>query len=411
MYERKKHAASRTEDYVFNQLIPYIGNKRKLLGLIGKALKSTGIDPKIGTFFDLFSGSGVVARFAKKAGYRVVANDWEPYAEQINRCYIEQNAPPLFGSRKTYKQVVDELNNLPPLEGWVTQHLCPDSDERYDIKKDRMFYTRINGQRLDSIREKIQRWIDSGTIDDQQAACLIAPLLYQACYTSNTSGVFKGFHNGWGGKTGTALYRIRSKLMLSPAIFHDNHRKNQVYRCDAPELAQSCPIKKPSVTYIDPPYNQHPYGSNYHVLNSIALWDKPELPRKINGRTKAAIRTDWRTERRSKYNYKKEALAAYQALLECVKSRWILTSYSTDGNIPLEDLVRAACQTGTTAVFTQSYKRYRVSSQRYSEKPLNIEFILATQKGVKGKETITEIVRQIRAREDEVLKKYTKTIL
>ncbi len=227
-------------------------------------------------------------------------------------------------------------------------------------------------------------WQENGEIDAQQSACLLAPLLYQACYTSNTSGVFKGFHNGWGGQTGTALYRIRSHLTLAPAVFYDNGRKNEVFRLEATRLAKDCPVNGPSIAYIDPPYNQHPYGSNYHVLNSIALWDKPELPRKIGERNKAAIRTDWRTERRSKYNHKNDALSAYEELLDRLTSKWTLTSYSTDGNIPLEALVRAACRTGATTAFTQGYKRYRVSRQRFSLKPLNVEFVLVTQRGDKA---------------------------
>ncbi|MDD5586039.1 MAG: DNA adenine methylase [Alphaproteobacteria bacterium] len=403
IYQSKKHAASKTDSYVFNQLIPYIGNKRKLLGLIGEAVKATGVDPEEATFLDLFSGSGVVARFAKKAGFRVAANDWEPYAEAINGCTIAQNSPPVFFKGKTYEQVLGELNALPPLEGWVARHLCPENDERFDTAKERMFYTRANGMRIDAIREKIRQWADAGKIDGRQAAALLSPLLYQACYTSNTSGVFKGFHNGWGGQTGTALYRIKSRLTLAPAVFYDNKRKNEVFRCDATELAREYDAKGPVISYIDPPYNQHPYGANYHVLNSIALWDKPELPRIIGKHNKAAIRTDWRTERRSKYNHKGQAAEAYEELLGAAPSGWLLTSYSTDGNIPLESLVRAACRTGATSVVTQGYKRYRVSRQRFSEKPLNVEFVLITKKGAKGGGTASAIAQHILKQETEAL--------
>src|SRR5688500_18856922 len=81
VHHPRHHAAVRTSDYVFSQLIPYIGNKRKLLHLIGQALDFTGV--RDGTFVDLFTGSTVVARWAKKRGLRVIANDWEPYSHQI----------------------------------------------------------------------------------------------------------------------------------------------------------------------------------------------------------------------------------------------------------------------------------------------------------------------------------------
>jgi hypothetical protein len=178
---------------------------------------------------------------------------------------------------------------------------------------------------------------------------LLAPLLYQASYTSNTSGVFKAFHRGWGGQTGTALYRILSELELKPALFCDNGRENEVYQLDCQHLVQYLASEGMTVdvAYLDPPYNQHPYGSNYHVLNSLSLWDKPAVTPKIEGRNKSAIRDDWRTERRSAYNYRGEAWNAYAKMLETLDARFILTSYSTDGMIPLEGMVSACIGKGT----------------------------------------------------------------
>lgn len=372
-YDRRKHAARHTDNYVFNQLIPYIGNKRKLLPLIGQAIAASGIAPG-DIFVDLFAGSGVVARFAKTQGFRVVANDWEPYSEAINRCYIGCNAPPRFGPRG-YAATLAGLNALPPRAGWISDHLCPGDDDAYDADRDRMFFMRKNGMRIDAIREEIARLDAAGSIDPAERACLLAPLLYQCCYTSNTSGVFKGFHAGWGGRNGTARYRICGDLSLEPAAFFDNGQANEVTRLDAQSFGRDHGGRYDFV-YVDPPYNQHPYGSNYHVLNSVALWDKPALSPKISGRDKAAIRLDWRTERRSPYNSGRQAAQAFVTLIAGIDARWIAVSYSTDGNIALADLVRAACYRGATAAFVQPYKRYRVSTQRFSAKPMNAEFVL-----------------------------------
>ncbi len=93
-YDRTRHAAVRTDDYVFHQLIPYIGNKRRLLDLIGGAMEAAGLRSG-DTFFDPFAGSGVVSRFAKRRGLQVLCNDWEPYAEAINRCYVACDEAPL----------------------------------------------------------------------------------------------------------------------------------------------------------------------------------------------------------------------------------------------------------------------------------------------------------------------------
>lgn len=394
-----RHSAVLTDEYLFSQLIPYIGNKRKLLGLIAQAIAATGADPARTDFIDLFAGTGVVSRLAKRLGFRVLANDWEPYSEVLNRCHVGMQAAPWFHGGRSYAQVVAELNALPPVEGWVTRHLCPDDDVHYDIARDRMFYMRKNGMRIDAIRERIVRWEHDGLLTVGQKASLLAPLLYSASYNSNTSGLFKGFHRGWGGRTGTALYRIAADLQLRPARFIDNGRDNHVLRMDAQDLAASLSglVADNAIAYVDPPYNQHPYGANYHVLNTITLWDQPCLAPKITGRDKSAIRQDWRSARRSAYNHRALALAAYRQLLSVLDTRWIATSYSTDGFIPLADMVRANCERGQVQVFTRGYKRYRVSRQRHSARPRTVEFILLTQTRMRGTRTADEIVAEIRA--------------
>ena len=295
-YKSSSHSARYTGDFVFSQLIPYIGNKRKLLPLIRRAIDASKVKPHGGTFLDVFAGSGVVSRFAKRLGFAVTSNDWEPYAEAIAGCFVSNNCAPVYFGSRSYEDVIQELNNLPPLDGWITNHLCPSDDENYDIKRDRMFYMRKNGMRFDAVREKIREWEQAGYLNRDQLHAFLGPLLYQACWLSNTSGVFKGLHNGWGGQTGTALYRIKADFKLEPSVFWDNYRINHVTRVDAANLTVEGRDSVPfDLAYLDPPYNQHPYGANYHVLNTLTLWDKPELPEKITGHgDKSAIRTDWR---------------------------------------------------------------------------------------------------------------------
>ena len=406
VYQRKKHAASRTDDFVFNQLIPYIGNKRKLLDLIQQALARTG-EVKGKVFVDLFAGSGVVSRLAKTLGYRVIANDWEPYTLPMNTTYIACNRPPTFRRVGGYEKVLAYLNALPGRVDWITEHLCPRDDKHYDVEVDRMFYMRKNGKRIDAIRLQIAEWRSKGIISIAEEACLLAPLLYQTCYTSNTSGVFKGFHKGWGGQTRTALYRIAGDLKLSPAVFFDNEQENEVLCGDAQKVAEDLQSQDVDIVYLDPPYNQHPYGSNYHVLNSVALWDKPKLGQQITGHgDKSAIRTDWRTERRSAYNYRDEATAAYRKLLDTLNAQYVLTSYSTDGMIPLRDMLQANAGHGHIQVEMKGYKRYRVSSQRFSKKPMNVELVVVLDTRKKKSNHIDELLAQIMATEHTVLKNH-----
>ena len=379
-YSAKQHAAVRTGEYLYNQLIPYIGNKRKLLWLIAEAIRQTGITG--GTFVDFFAGSSVVARLAKTLGYRVVSNDWEPYAHILNQCYVPCNTLPAYAALGGAMRAFALLNQAAPMEGYVARHLCPRDDAYPDPATERMFFTHANGAKIDAMREQIRRWEQEGVLTDDETAVLLAALVYAVSYTSNTSGVFKGFHRGWGGQTRTALYRILSTIELRPPVLYDNGLDNGATRLDAQALAEALRAagEEIALAYLDPPYNQHPYGSNYHVLNTVVLGDQPRLSPQITARTKSAIRTDWRTTRRSAYNYA-GALRAYDLLLQTIPARAILTSYSTDGNMPLGEILDCAARRGAIRVVTRPYKRYRVSSQRMSPKPINAEFVLIIDTG------------------------------
>jgi len=354
----------------------------------------------------MFSGSGVVSRLAKTLGYRVIANDWEPYTRPISMCYIECSVPPAFRALGGYEQAIHKLNSVPPRVDWITEHLCPRDDDNYDVQVDRMFFMRKNGMRIDAMRHQIAEWQAEGVIDETEACCLFAPLLYQVCYTSNTSGVFKGFHNGWGGQTRTALYRIAADLELAPAVFFDNKKQNRVFCEDAQRLAEQFAAHELDIVYLDPPYNQHPYGSNYHVLNTVTLWDKPALSKQITPATKAAIRTDWRTERRSAYNYRGKAADAYRKLLQTLNAHYILTSYSTDGTIPLGEMLLANIARGHVRIEMRGYKRYRVSSQRFSKKPMNIELVVVLDTHRKSDVSADQLREAIESAEDGVLENH-----
>lgn len=375
LYHPRQHAAARTDDYLFAQIIPYLGNKRKLLPLIAEAVALTGLTT--GVFADLFAGSGVVSRWAKAHGFRVVSNDWEPYARAINGCYVGLNTSPLAPA------VFEELNALAPVDnGHLVRHYCPQNDACPDPSRERCFWTRANGRKLDALCSRIAEWGISGDITSSQRDCLLGPLLYAASYVSNTSGLFKAYHHGWGGRTGTALYRILSDITLTPPILWDNGADNRVTQMDAQSLADGWSKTlgpPPDIVYLDPPYNQHPYGSNYHLLNTLALWDQPDVPAFGRG-SKSAIRTDWRRDRRSAFNRAGEAPAALYRLVDSLPARWVLLSYSTDGNISTDDLLDAFTRRGATWLLPRRYKRYRVSAPRMSPRSHTVEFVLVLDK-------------------------------
>lgn len=181
--------------------------------------------------------------------------------------------------------------------------------------------------------------------------------------------------------------------MIRKPILHDNGNINLTYQEDALALANEIVC---DIAYLDPPYNQHQYGANYHLLNTMALWDKPVIPprfsQEIRG-IKAAIRLDWRTKRNSAFCHKSLACEEFQAIVNNLRAKWILVSYSTDGVIPMSRMIEILDAAGSLSWVHRPYKRYRVSSQRPSARGHNLEFVLVVKAGA---------TRNVRAR-DEIL--------
>ena len=86
------------------------------------------------------------------------------------------------------------------------------------------------------------------------------------------------------------------------------------------------------ITYLDPPYNKHPYGSNYFMLNTI-------LNNQITGNLSqvSGIPDNWN---RSNYNYPKSAYNSMKHLLSNIKSKYIILSYNDEGIISKQELIQ-----------------------------------------------------------------------
>lgn len=411
--------------YLTEQIIAYIGNKRKLLPLIFRAIEGTGLPLSAQTsFFDVFSGSGVVSRFAKFVGFEVYANDWECYANVLNHGFLETDAseiPKLFGSEELFAHFLEEINSLPePSEEhqYIAKYYAPRhfDVEKADYKTERLFYTRENALAIDKIRNWLEDFKNSvGCIEETDSAAqnssrekiyhlLLAILLYEAATHTNTSGVFKAFHKEFGGHGKDALKRIFTKIALHPPVLIDAKAPVHIFQEDANALVRK--IHGIDIAYLDPPYNQHQYGSNYHLLNTIAKWDKIPEPMELNAKgilkKKAAIREDW-VNTRSPYCYKDSAEAAFEDLLLNLDARFILISYSTDGIIPFERMREICTKRGRLSLVMNEYTTYRGGKQSNRRQNTNIEFILSIDTSRKSDE---ESIREI----DFILKR-KKTLL
>lgn len=370
--------------YLTTQIIPYIGNKRSLLPFIGETLKRYDENYGQGIFFDLFAGSGVVSRLAKALGYSVIANDWEFYAYVINQCYIRTHLSDLdrlFVRQGGIDQVVKDLNRGMEVgtEGYISTYYAPQKTETADYRKERLFYTAENARAIDYARTVIEDWYPGFDLPEPlltEKFILLAVLLYGAATHTNTSGVFKAYHKGFGGHSRDALKRIMAPIRMFRPVLINSPSPMWVLCEDANKIAG---YRTVDIAYLDPPYNQHQYGSNYHLLNTIALWDCPPVNNSLSPKgsliNKGGIRHDW-VKTKSPYCYRPTALTALKDLLQKIDARLILVSYNTEGLLTVDEMIGLLEERGTVELVTKEYVRYRGGKQSIQRKIHNIECLL-----------------------------------
>jgi adenine-specific DNA-methyltransferase len=367
-------------DYLKRQLIAYIGNKRALLPFLSELFVELIGERRPGIFLDAFAGSGSVSRLARTLGFEVHANDWEPYALVMNRAYLTQTPQ---GARRAFTPlggldaVLDRLNGLKaPRQEFVARWYAPRSTAEADWRTERLFYTRENALWLDAVREAIDDLVPPTAEGAAPARdLLLALLVYEASVHSNTSGVFKAFHKGFGGHGGDALTRILASMELERPELWDSPRSASASALDAATFLST---RTADLIYLDPPYNQHQYGSNYHLLNTVVLGDRfvPEA--------KAGIRRDW-VKTRSPFCSRSTAPRAFQALVDAADARHLVVSYNTEGVIPFEELYGILDRRGRVELRVQDYVTYRGGRQSPGRRTHNLEFVLVVNTGARDR--------------------------
>lgn len=345
---------SKTENPAFlqEQIITYIGNKRTLLPYIDAEVQR--IRQKLGgkrlVCADLFAGSGVVSRLLKQHADVLTVNDLETYSRILAECYLCNR------ERYPTEQVEAALNRLEAalqqsVEGVVAEHYAPKDDAAIQ-PGERVFYTRDNALRIDTYRAAIQKE------DPALRPFLLGPLLYAASVHTNTGGVFKGFYKDsktgigkFGGNGENALTRILGTIALQQPVLSAFSCETVICQEDVNTLAAKLPMQ--DMVYLDPPYNQHPYGSNYFMLNVIAENRLPGALSKVSG-----IPEGWN---RSVYNKRAKALQAMEALVRDLPARFLLISYNSEGFITLEEMQALLEKYGKVERREIVYPTYRAS--------------------------------------------------
>ena len=338
--------------YLTHQLLTYIGNKRRLIHEIDSVFSSikTRIGKNTLRLLDAFSGSGVVSRYFKKHASFLATIDLEEYATIVSRCYLANRSETNLSE---IRLIINDLNkrvdNAKYSTGFIEELYSP-KNENAITKDDRVFYTKRNAKRIDNYR----RMIDDVPVKYRDM--ILGPLLSEASVHANTSGVFKGFHKDrhtkigqFGGTNADALKRIKGDILLECPILSRYECDIEVHQGDANAISKT--IRNLDLVYLDPPYNQHPYGSNYFMLNLIVNYQRPNEISRISG-----IPVDWN---RSDYNNRTRSSIQFYELLESLDTKFILVSFNDEGFITRDKMISMLEKIGKLDIIDIKYNTYR----------------------------------------------------
>lgn len=320
-------------------MIKYLGSKRALLPWILDAIADFA--PAGGTALDLFSGTSRVGHALKRVGWRVLANDHNAYAATLARCYVQADAD-RWEARAT--ELIAEANAVAlraaPLgaddaEGqlaggsWFTETYCRQS----------RFFQPVNGLRIEAVRE----WIADLGAEPELEAVLLTSLMEAADRVDSTTGVQMAYLKSWAKRAWNPL-RLRVPALL-PGVAAGPGAASQWEAHEAADRLEA------DLAYLDPPYNQHKYLGNYHVWESLVMWDAPE----VYGI--ACKRIDCK-ERRSDFNSKPRFRAAFADLVTRVRAPRLVISFSNEGYLSREEMEEVLAERGRVQVLQAGHDRY-----------------------------------------------------
>ena len=270
-----------------------------------------------------FAGSTVVSRRMASIAEVLYTNDLELYSHCMAKCFL---VTPSDTQQARIRYHIDAMNKLaekgPYQKGILSKMYAPQQTNHIQ-EGERCFYTQENAQILDTLRAYVD------TVEPELQCYCLAPLLNKASIHTNTAGVFKGFYKdgpigAFGGKNKNALSRILKPIRVDMPIWSQNTFTAHCFQQDINSLVKELPSGI-DVMYLDPPYNQHPYGSNYFMLNLLARNVEPTEVSRVSG-----IPTDWN---KSLYNTHAGAFEAVSSLLRdgLLKATYLLISYNNEG--------------------------------------------------------------------------------
>jgi adenine-specific DNA-methyltransferase len=307
-------------------VIKYLGSKRRLVPVIERLAAS--VAPGDGPVLDLFTGTTRVAQALKRLGFEVTAVDTAAYSEVFARCYIALDSAQV--DRGALADALSYLEHLPGSPGYVTETFCVHS----------RFFQPFNGERIDAIRDAIEHEFTGNPLQP----VLLTSLIEAADRVDSTTGVQMAYVKEWAARSYRPLELRTPELLAGPG---------HAVRGDALALAMDGALGHFALAYLDPPYNQHRYFTNYHVWETLVAWDAPAHY------GVACKRTDARDpSTKSVFNSRRTMPGALAQVIEALDCDLLVLSYNDESWLDRDQLEALCTARGEVAMLAFDQARY-----------------------------------------------------
>ena len=320
----------------------YIGGKRLMIDNIMEAIKENTVDVK--TVMDPFCGSGAVTSAFKSNGYKTISNDLMYFSYVLQRGTVCINNKLKF-LNLNIQNPIEYLNNL-KLEDtdiriedcFIYNNYSPNDN------CERMYFQNENAIKIDIIRITIEDWKKDNLINEDEYFYLLASLLNAVPYVSNIAGVYGAYLKHWDKRTYNPL------ILKEPEIISSRY-KHLALNEDANKIIGEYKV---DLVYLDTPYNERQYLPNYHVLETIAKYDNPQIKGVTGMRDYSSQKSD--------YCLKSKVYNAYFDFLSHINARYILISYNNEGLLSTKEMTELLKRFGkknTFRLYEYDYRRYK----------------------------------------------------
>ncbi len=260
-----------------------------------------------------------------------------------------------FVDRK--QMVLKYLQNLKGKKGFIYKNYALGGTKW--AEHERLYFSDENAMKCDAIRFQIEKWKKEGKITDNEYYFLLTSLLEAIDKVANTASVYGAFLKK------LKVSALKPLTLLSPDFYLNDH-DHEVHNADILEVAK---MTSHDVVYLDPPYNERQYSSNYHMLETIAKYDNPKIKWKTGLRDYSKQKSD--------YCKKSEVKKSFSELIKTLDAKYIFLSYNDEGLMSLEEIREIMSTRGEYGVFEQKYQRFKAdkTESRNHKKDFVVEYL------------------------------------